>query len=171
MKDYKYIKSIIGYLIGYYRNNDNKSTNEFIYDQSDDSTNICMKCNQCNDNHQICSQASLYRIEKGNIVRKDCIYERLANKLGKKVILDNYEIYYRIESIRNELKDSIVDFSKTKLEKIEANIEYYLDKNKNVLYVEEILSLYLNVVKNVLYNTDLDNKIGQIYLFFDPLRG
>ena len=161
----KYIKTILGYLIGYYRKEKNKTSTDILLSEDNYYRDYCNECMKCDDVNQICSRSTLYRIEKGHITDNDCIYERLAHQLGKKIILDNLTIYDRLGLLCKELNHSLVNFSKTRLEKIEANIELELLKYKNVLYVEEVLTLYLDIIKNVLYGKDLDNKKGLVYLF------
>lgn len=165
MDKFKYIKSIIGNLVGYYRKEAGISVDDFLIDTGSHYEELCLNCNKCLDSTIICSRATFYRFEKGNIVNNECIYHRVAHKLNKQVILENYSIYKTIENYRSLLIHLLIDFSKSKLEKLSAEINYSLIKYKNVLYVEEILNLYNDIILCVLYKKTISYQKGDIYKY------
>lgn len=103
------------------------------------------------NNNRICSKNTLYRLEEGNLVKDEMVYYHLAKKLGKEVIFNRYDIYEKLEMYRELLADNIVDFSKTNLEKLEARLIIDTDKYQDVLYINEILLLYKNLVQDRLH--------------------
>ena len=144
-------KIIIGHLLKYYYKNANLSINEIIAGNDEYLQTICNTCSKCTNPERICSKATLLRLFKGSIVTNECIYVRLANKLKKEIILDRYDIYDKIARFQKILYDNLVDLNATNLEKLESLITIEITKHKNILYVYEILSLYLNIIKDKLY--------------------
>ena len=163
---FNYEKKMIGHLIGYYYKQSNYSVNNFLSGQDEFLDSMCKDCQKCNKPERICSKNTLYRLSDGLIVSNECIYHRLAAKLGKKVILDQYDIYERLENYRKLLVENLVDFNKTNLEKLESLIAIDLKKYENVIYMYEVLSLYLNLIKDRLYTnyTPRKNDI-KVYLY------
>ena len=148
---FKYEKQMIGYLLKHYYKESNYSLEEFINGNDTYLNTMCNQCNKCNKPDRICSKNTLYRLFDGSIISNECVYYRLANKLNKEVILDRYDIYEKLEDYRELLVNNIVDFSKNNLEKLESLILVDLKKYKNTLLVYELLSLYLNLIKDKLY--------------------
>lgn len=144
-------KIIIGHLFKYYYKNANLSINEIIAGNDEYLQTICNTCSKCTNPERICSKNTLYRLFDGSIVTNECIYVRLANKLKKEIILDRYDIYDKIARFQKILYDNLVDLNATNLEKLESLITIEITKHKNILYVYEILSLYLNIIKDKLY--------------------
>ena len=130
---FEYEKKIIGQLIKYYRKQSTYTVDSFILDEN---------------NNRICSKNTLYRLEEGNLVKDEMVYYHLAKKLGKEVIFNRYDIYEKLEMYRELLVDNIVDFSKTNLEKLEARLIIDIDKYQDVLYINEILLLYRNLIQD-----------------------
>ena len=155
---FNYEKRMIGHLIKYYYKNSNFTLEDFINGNDEHLKTMCNTCNKCSKPERICSKNTLYRLFDGSIVSNECIYYRLANKLNKQVILDRYDIYNKLKEYGNLLYENLVNLSATNLEKLELLITLDLEKYQNVLYVYEILSLYLNVIKDKLYPGYTPNK-------------
>lgn len=160
----KYIRKVIGTLIKHYRKKNSFYINDFIYEDDDFYKENCLKCNECKIPHRICSKNTLYRLEDGKVIQKECVYHRLAHKLGKRVILNRMDFYIRLETYRNLLIESLIDFSKLKLIKLEAQITHDLYKYENVLYISEILLLYKSIIQDKLYSANTEKKDIQTFL-------
>lgn len=153
---FEYEKKIIGQLIKYYRKQSTYTVDSFILD---------------NNKNRICSKNTLYRLEEGKTVSDETIYHLLAEKLGKTVIFERYDIYERLEMYRKLLVDNIVDFSKTNLEKLESRIIIDINKYKNALYIDEMLLLYRNLIQDRIYskNKPLKKDINVLLYLKDKL--
>lgn len=160
----KHIKKIIGKLIKHYRKQNSFYVNDFIYEEDEYYQNNCLNCNACKNPSRICSKNTLYRLEDGNEIQNECIYYRLAHKLGKKVILNRMDFYLKLEAYRNLLIDSLIDFSKSKIINLEAQVTHDLYTYENTLYIGEILLLYKSIIQDKLYSTKIEKKDIQMFL-------
>ena len=163
MDKFKYVKTVVGKLIGFYRKEYGLPADDFLIGKGNHYQELCKNCKKCDKPELICSRATLYRLEKGNIVNNECIYHRIAEKLNKSVILDNHSIYNKLLKYRELLVESLVDYSRTQLEKINAEISFDMIKYKNVLYINEILNLYNDIIQCILYKNSVANKNSKIY--------
>lgn len=160
----EYIRKVIGVLIKHYRKQNSFYVNDFIYENDDFYRNNCIICNQCNNAERICSKNTLYRLEEGKVIQNECVYHRLAHKLGKRVILNRMGFYIKLETYRSILIESLIDFSKSKITKLEAQITHDLCTYKDVLYISEILLLYKSIIQDKLYSTKTEKKDIQTFL-------
>ena len=74
------------------------------------------------------------------------------------------DFYLRLETYRNLLKECLIDFSKTKIMKLEAQITHDLYNYENVLYISEIFLLYKSIIQDKLYSTKTEKKDIQTFL-------
>lgn len=168
MERLKHVKKTIGFLIKYYRKQSSKPLSYYLETNSHFMNETCSICNQCDNPKTICSKNTLYRLEEGQVISNECVYMRLADKLNRTVIFNQIDIYNKLDFYRKTLIDSLIDFSKTKLENLNSKIEFDLNKHKDVLYVYEILLLYQTIIQNKLYNPKVSKEtIDLIYSLKD----
>lgn len=160
----EYIRKVIGTLIKHYRKQNSFYVNGFIYEDDDFYKENCLICNECKVPHRICSKNTLYRLEEGKAIQNECVYHRLAHKLGKKVILNRMDFYIRLETYRSLLIEALIDFSKSKISRLEAQITHDLYNYENVLFISEILLLYKSIIQDKLYSTKTEKKDIQMFL-------
>lgn len=165
MNAFKYELSIIGLLIQYYRKESRLNLDELLYDEGNYYKEYCLDCNKCTNPKQICSRKTYYKIAKGESVNNECVYHRLAERLGKKIVFENDDIYERIKKYHQLLEKYLVVNDRTNLEKLEAAISYDLMKYENTIYAYEILSLYNDVIKERLYFSIPKDFNVSIYLY------
>lgn len=164
MIDYIYEKSVIGYLIGYYRKLDNRKLYIFLENKKEFYNKYCLSCNKCKDSEIICVPNTLYKIEKGNALDNDCYYFRLAENLNKKYEL-NSKLIFMINDFRDKTYKSIMEFNEEVMLSYLSDIKKAFGKYKNVIYIKEILQIYIYAI-SVLLNCDIpDNETISVLYF------
>ena len=150
-KDFYFDKYIIGLLIKYYRKNKNIKVVNLLTRKNSNEYEFCIDCDKCKNRKAICSTKKLYAIERGDVATKDCYYNSLAANLDKQVIFDR-RMSNRLINYRNNLKNVLIECSKSKLNKLLIMINKDINKYKNVLYFEDMLSIYLDIINYYLYH-------------------
>lgn len=145
MIDYIYEKSVIGYLIGYYRKKDNRKLYVFLHNKKDYYNQYCLSCNKCIDMENICVPNTLYRIEKGNVLDNECYYYRLSENIGKVFELNTFLVNL-INRYRDKVFECLLEFSESLMLSLLNNINNDLSKYCSFIYVGEMLQLYKYVI-------------------------
>lgn len=143
--DYIKEKSIIGYLLYFYRKQQKIDIANILYNNGEYYKKYCLNCDRCKNKTQICSFKTLKKIESGNIVKRECIYYRLSENINKKVTFNRF-LYSKLDKIQSLVYNSLCENSYTKLitasETLTLEIQYF----KNHLYFEELLNLYNDLI-------------------------
>ncbi|MBQ7890807.1 MAG: hypothetical protein IJ359_01475 [Erysipelotrichaceae bacterium] len=145
MIDYVYEKSVIGYLIGYYRKKDNRKLFVFLQNKKDYYNQYCLVCNKCVDMENICVPNTLYRIEKGNVLDNECYYFRLAENIGKTFEINSFFVNL-INEYRNRVFECLLEFSEVSMLAFLKKIEKDILKYRSLIYIGEMLYLYKYVI-------------------------
>lgn len=141
---------VIGRLISYYRKLYKYHVNDFLVNMKDYYINYCKTCNECNNLETICSKRTLYKIEDGNRIRKDCYYIRLCENLNMDILFEQ-KYYDDIYKIRRLLYENLVDFNAENLMKVLEKIENKRITFKITIYIKEMLALYMSIIQYKLY--------------------
>ena len=168
---YSYEKMIIGKILYFYRKNSKETLKSFLYNKGKFYNENCLMCDRCTNKEYICTPRTLNKIEKGEyFTKKDCYYYRLCEKFSLKFSINSL-LLSKIEIYRNILIENLIDFSKSKLKALSANIELELNKNGDIIYYSEMLNLYLSVIKYKLYRTIATDKDIRLYNYlFDHVK-
>lgn len=162
--DFEYEKKMIGYLIHYYRKKRNVSLKVFLKNQKDYYNKHCIECRKCDNPEIICSERTMYRIERGFVARNECVYHRFCENLNRKFLLKRDDLKH-LDGLRNELIRNLIHYSHTNLKRLADIFEIELEKHRDEIYIEERLKLYQDIVKNKLDSINSDDKRIDLYLY------
>ena len=162
-----YEKEIIGRLIKYYRKKKNITVNEMLTKKGMYYQEYCRECSKCKNKEYACSTKKLYSLERGEVSNNDCYYYRLAENVGKMFVIDR-RVTNKLENYRANLRNNLINFSKSKLTKLAIMISNDLSEYKNVIYFGEILSLYFDIINYNLYHTISCSDNIQLFAYMLP---
>lgn len=143
-------KNLFGFLVSYYRKKANKSRIAFVNEINKKSNGSC-------------SISSLSRIENGQDILHDDIYETIINGVGYELELDSYsscficDYCHRIFDLINS-GQKITSYTYLYNEISSLNL-----KHKNSFYISQFYRLYIAVLEAYLYNKISDYEIAHIF--------
>lgn len=135
MNSFEEQKAIIGHLICYYRTNSH-ITKQSLYTH-------------------ICDAKTLTKIESGEIIKNEMIYEKLCLRLGKLFLLKQ-SIFDKLIRYHDLMIHHLLHFSKNNLYQLKVLLEKDLVTYQNILGIEEKLQLLLDIILCYLENKPTD---------------
>lgn len=116
-------KSIIGYLLKYYRKENDMTVESTLYNVGAYYKEFCLGCNKCTNKEIITSLKTYRKIENGEVVKNECIYHRLAENFEMKVLFER-KVFQKMVDYRDELYCHLItDYSYTNLKQLRNEIE------------------------------------------------
>ena len=164
---------VIGLLIGYYRKKLNEndpgfSRYNFIKEKSELVRELCKDCNKvCAKRSAICSIKTSICLEKGDPIKNTCYYIDLTFKLNKKYIL-NRKILDLITYAEKKMISLIKSYYRDDLIKFRDFLIVSMKSYSNVIYITELLQLYLAITDYMLYFKFPQQELVNMYELLYP---
>lgn len=160
-------KQIIGYLINFYRKKAKISISTLISYKSEYIKVRCDECHKkCKQKEGIVSHKTIERMNKGVIIKNDCIYSDLVHKLGYKYEL-SMKYSFRIKELENQLLHLIRTKNKNGFLEMKEKLEMFSQRVNQLIYYHDIISIFLDIVDLELNHQFCDKKQIEIveYLY------
>lgn len=161
-------KSIIGYLLKYYRKENDMTVESALYNVGAYYKEFCLDCNKCTNKEIITSLKTYRKIENGEVVKNECIYHRLAENFEMKVLFER-KVFQKIVDYRDELYCHLTDYSYTNLKRLRNEIEKDLKLYHNVILIQEMLQFYYDILVFEIDRKVADDKNIRLYFYLKDI--
>ena len=139
-------KQIIGYLINFYRKKAKISISTLISYKSEYIKERCDDCHKkCKQKEGIVSHKTIERMNKGVIIKNDCIYSDLVHKLGYKYEL-SMKYSLRVKEFENQLLHLIRTKNKNGFIELKEKLEAYKKQVAQFIYYQDLATLFLEII-------------------------
>lgn len=153
MEKFDYEMSLVGRLIYYYRTQKYQETHSTRYCQADivrlKGTRYLENCKHCLhrcNKKNICSNTTLLKIEKGEIVHDECVYLGLCENIGFKYEMNN-QIIKILEECFQMAVECFTTYSKEKMENLLEEVKKSFQQVFDYIYYSDLFECLIELLE------------------------